>query len=73
MELTTTEKLLIRGLKLFNVPRGNAMVVMMLLDTEEKRWDMLTFMADSLEKSEKCEPMLTEDEIVRTAYMIAAV
>lgn len=32
MELTTTEILLIRGLKLFNVPKGNAILVMMLLD-----------------------------------------
>lgn len=71
MELSTTEELLIDGLILFNVARGNAMLVMMLLGTEKKRWAMLEFMLEALEKSEKREPNLTEDEIVRTAYMIA--
>lgn len=63
MELLLTQKLLIDGLKLFQVSQGKAMVVMMLMDTEEKRWRMMKFM--------QAHQTATEDEIVAEAYRIA--
>lgn len=64
MELLLTQKLLIDGLKLFQVSQGKAMVVMMLMDTEEKRWRMMKFMQDNLSA--------TEEKLVAEAYRIAA-
>lgn len=63
MELLLTQKLLIDGLKLFQVSQGKAMVVMMLMDTEEKRWRMMKFMQDNLSA--------TEEKLVAEAYRIA--
>ena len=63
MALTTAEKLLLRGLKLFQLQRGNMMLVMMLMDTEEKRWSLMTYLTNSQHA--------TEEEILNEAYRIA--
>lgn len=62
--MTITEKLLIRGLKLFGLPKGSIILTMMLTDTEEKRWAMMDFMVNNQNATEK--------EIVQKAYQIAA-
>lgn len=64
MELLLTQKLLIDGLKLFQVSMGQSMVIMMLMDTEEKRWSLMKYLQKHLSAS--------EEEIVEEAQRIAA-
>lgn len=66
MALTKTEKLLLRGLKLFGLRKGNTMLVMMLMDTEQKRWDMILFLKEIIES----EIEITEEQIVDIAYQM---
>ena len=63
MALTKAEKILLRGLKLFGLRRGNAMLVMMLMDTEQKRWNLMEYMVAN--------QYATEDEILAIANQIA--
>lgn len=63
MALTKAEELLLRGLKLFKLRRGNVILAMMLMDTEEKRWVLMEYMA----KNENA----TENEIIAEAYRIS--
>lgn len=65
MALTKAEKLLLRGLKLFELKRGNAMLVMMLMDTEQKRWDLMEYMVAN--------QYATEDEILAKGHQIARI
>lgn len=51
--MTITEKLLIRGLKLFGLPKGSIILTMMLTNTEEKRWAMMDFMVNNQNATEK--------------------
>ena len=53
MELSKAEELLLDGLKLFPMRKGNIILSMMLMDTEEKRWDLITFLASTLDASEE--------------------
>ncbi len=63
MKLTKAEKLLLQGLKIFGLRRGNAMLVMMLMDTEQKRWDLMEYMVAN--------QYATEEEIMDVAHRIA--
>ena len=66
MALTKTEKLLLDGLKLFGLRRGNAFLTMFLLDTDEKRWDMILFLKEIIESEKE----ITEKQIVDLAYQM---
>ena len=66
MALTKTEKLLLDGLKLFGLRRGNAFLTMFLLDTDEKRWDMILFLKEIIESEKE----ITEEQIVDLAYQM---
>ena len=57
--------MVLRGLKVFKLRRGNIMLVMMLMNTEEKRYNLMTFMTNS--------PNATEAEIIEEAYKIAKI
>ena len=63
MELTKAEELLLGGLMLFTMRKGNIILAMMLMDTEEKRWDLITFLASKQNAS--------EEEIMEAAQRIA--
>ena len=63
MALTKTEKLLLQGLKIFGLRRGNTMLVMMFMDTEQKRWDLMEYMIAN--------QYATEEEIIDVAHRIA--
>ena len=64
MELSKAEELLLDGLKLFPMRKGNIILAMMLMDTEEKRWNLITFLAST--------PNASEKEIMTEAQKIAA-
>lgn len=64
MSLTTAEKLLMEGLGFFDMKKGSKVLALMLMDTEDKRWNLINFLADHKDA--------TEDEIVAEAYRIAA-
>ena len=65
MELTKAEELLLGGLMLFPMRKGNIILAMMLMDTEEKRWDLITFLASKQNASEE-EIMEAAQKIART-------
>ena len=62
MPITKAEKLLLNGLKLFGLGRGNALLVMMLMDTEQKRWNLMEYMVAN--------QYAKEDEIIDITYQI---
>jgi len=62
--LSITEKLLLDGLRLFQLSKGNCILVMMLMDTDEKRWILMDYLTNTLNA--------TENQIVDKAYRIAA-
>lgn len=68
--MTTAETLLMRGLKLSKMQNGNILLCMMLMGTEEKRWDLITYLASILLAENP--PEVSEEEIVQEAYRIAA-
>lgn len=61
--MTKAEELLLCGLKLFPIRTGRLMLVMTLTSTEEKRWEMMRFLAKNQQAS--------EDDILDEAYRIA--
>ena len=65
MELLLTQKLLLAGLKLFRVSKGQCMVIMMLMDTEEKRWSLMEYLQNHLNASE--EEIMTQARRITTA------
>ena len=65
MELLLTQKLLLDGLKLFRVSKGQCMVIMMLMDTEEKRWRLMEYLQNHLNASE--EEIMTQARRITTA------
>ena len=67
MALTKTEKLLIDGLKLIKLRRGNIILAMFLLDTDEKRWDMILFLEEVLKR----EIEITEEQIMDVVHHFA--
>ena len=64
MGLSIAEKLLLDGLRIFHVHRGNAMLIMLLLKTDEMRWDLMNYMVAHQEA--------TEDELVSLARSISS-
>ncbi len=54
MELTETQKLLIRGLRLFPISEENQEAVFLFLfKCEEKMWEMMDFLAENKEATEQ--------------------
>lgn len=54
MELTETQKLLIRGLRLFPISEENQEAVFLFLfKSEEKMWEMMDFLAENKEATEQ--------------------
>lgn len=58
--MTEAEELLLCGLKFFPIRTGRLMLVMTLMSTEEKRWEMMRFLAKNQQAS--------EDDILDEAY-----
>ena len=61
--MTEAEELLLCGLKFFPIRTGRLMLVMTLMNEEDKRWEMMRFLAKNLDAS--------EDDILDEAYRIA--
>ncbi len=54
MELTETQKLLIRGLRLFPISEENQEAIFLFLfKSEEKMWKMMDFLAENKEATEQ--------------------
>lgn len=64
MALTTAEKLLMEGLGFFDMKKGKKVLALMLMDTEDKRWELISFLA--------AHEGAAEDEVMDAAYRIAA-
>lgn len=47
MQLTSEQKRLIRGLKIFGCDKNETVMVLLLADTPEKRQDLMEFMASN--------------------------
>ncbi len=47
MELTESQKLLLRGLKTFGVELDEMVGIMLFLKTEEQQWELMRWMADN--------------------------
>lgn len=60
--MTEAEELLLCGLKFFPIRTGRLMLVMTLMNEEDKRWEMMRFLAKNLDAS--------EDDILDEAYRI---
>ena len=67
MALSKIEQLLIDGLKICQLRRGNIILAMFLMDTDEKRWDLINF----LEKILLSEEQISEDDIMNEVQRIA--
>ena len=64
MELTEAEKLLIHGLKLYNVELEDALGIMLLLNTEQMQDEMMLWMTENREA--------TTSDLIGKAMDIAA-
>lgn len=64
MALTTAEKHLMEGLGFFDMKKGNQVLALMLMDTDEKRWELINFLA--------AHEGAAEDEVMDAAYRIVA-
>ena len=65
--MTTAETLLMRCLKFFPIKTGRLIQVMLLTDTEEKRWEMISFLENKLRNNQDA----SEEEILDKAWTIA--
>ena len=63
----TIERLLIAYLKLSNISKGNGAIVYVMLDTQEKKLEMCSYLAENPEATEK-EILATAEKIARTVF-----
>ena len=63
MKMTEAEELLLDGLKLFPMQKGNMILVMFLMETDAQRWELIEFLANTQNAS--------ENEIMSMARQIA--
>ena len=64
MALTQTEKLLVRGLKIFGASEDETVSIGLLLETEEQQLEMMYWMADN--------PEATPSDLIGKALDITA-
>lgn len=71
MELTELQKLLIEGLKFFDLEKENGIMVMLMLkSSEQAQWDMLFWVRDNIYNNPTQEQVMDKAEELMDLYSI---